>query len=364
MFSDFTVKNRMESVRGFTSGFDYLRLFLALSVLAWHTIGITISPDFSNGLLHDPLIRAPIRLILPLFFALSGFLVSSSYDRTHSVKVFLGLRIIRILPALVVEICLSALILGPLLTTFSLRQYFTDPDFSKYLLNVFGIVHFNLPGVFLQNICEKMVNGSLWTVPFELECYVTLTALMITRLYSRRRFLIAAFAVITAVVFWLTKDDAPAIVFQSLPGRMLILNFLAGVILYRIRDFLPYDKKLFLLCLAVSFGLMDHKYLIFLSPLPLAYVTVFLGLANPKKLPVLFTGDYSYGIYLYAFPIQQMTAQLITTKWYLHLLVATTLTGLFAAFSWHFIEKPAQQLKRKLLKKPAEPIVQLEKRAA
>ncbi len=79
----------------------------------------------------------------------------------------------------------------------------------------------------------------------------------------------------------------------------------------------------------------------FLAPL-ISYVTVSLGLCNPARTKLIATGDYSYSIYLYAYPIQQAVAAAGITNWWIHLAVSLVLVSVFAVISWHTIEKPAQ----------------------
>jgi len=114
-----------------------------------------------------------------MFFALSGFLVAGSLERSKTTLTFIGLRLIRIYPALAVEVALSAFLIGMAVTAFPLVTYFQDPLFLKYLLNVIGDIHYNLPGVFENNPVPKIVNAQLWTVPVELMCYVALTVLVL-----------------------------------------------------------------------------------------------------------------------------------------------------------------------------------------
>ena len=109
-----------------------------------------------------------------MFFALSGFLVAGSLLRSRTVAMFLASRIIRIFPALSVEVLLSAVLLGPLFTSLTLAQYFRSHEFWGYWWNLVGHVHFRLPGVFDANPNPNVVNGQLWTVPYELYCYVLL----------------------------------------------------------------------------------------------------------------------------------------------------------------------------------------------
>ena len=112
---------------------------------------------------------------------------------------FVGLRAIRIYPALAVESLIAALVLGPLLTTKSLPAYFSDHDLHTYFLNILGDPHFLLPGVFKSNPID-LVNGQLWTIPYELRCYVLLTALAMLGAVRRPVILLAATIVYMAAL--------------------------------------------------------------------------------------------------------------------------------------------------------------------
>lgn len=115
-----------------------------------------------------------------MFFGLSGFLVAGSAKRLD-LKNFLLNRSSRIFPALIVEIVLSALVLGPLVTTYPLAKYFTGLHFYTYFLNIFGVVQLKLPGVFLNNPVAEVVNSSIWTVPLEMGCYALISLLIVTK---------------------------------------------------------------------------------------------------------------------------------------------------------------------------------------
>ena len=95
------------------------------------------------------------------FFALSGFLVAGSALRTKSVRVFLSFRVLRIVPALMTEVALSALVLGPIVTVKPLAQYFSGAEFYQYFGNILGLVRYPLPGVFANNPRANFVNANL-----------------------------------------------------------------------------------------------------------------------------------------------------------------------------------------------------------
>ena len=128
LFRDDVIKDRLKATNGRPSGFDYMRIVLAVSILLWHTVALSAGASAVHSL---PLnILEPFSLLLvPMFFALSGFLVAGSLERSKTLVSFLGLRVFRIIPALGVEVLLSALLLRPLLTTYSLSTYFSDPQF-------------------------------------------------------------------------------------------------------------------------------------------------------------------------------------------------------------------------------------------
>jgi peptidoglycan/LPS O-acetylase OafA/YrhL len=124
-----SLQDRLVATDGRPSGFDYLRLWLAISVVFIHC------PTTTNG--ADPFVDTPlnayVRAILPMFFALSGFLVAGSLERCKTLLGFLGLRVIRIYPALAVEVVLSAFLIGALVTTYPWSRYYSDPLFLLYL---------------------------------------------------------------------------------------------------------------------------------------------------------------------------------------------------------------------------------------
>jgi peptidoglycan/LPS O-acetylase OafA/YrhL len=163
--------------RGNTSGFDYLRLLLAIGVLCIHSFSTSYGQPGKRFFFYCLGDRLTPPAILPMFFALSGFLVAASYFRTKSVGAFVMLRVLRIAPALAVEVFLCALVLGSMFTTLPLTKYFSHPTFWSYFGNLIGWIHFLLPGVFENNPLNIAVNLSLWTVPYELECYIALMAL-------------------------------------------------------------------------------------------------------------------------------------------------------------------------------------------
>jgi peptidoglycan/LPS O-acetylase OafA/YrhL len=373
-----TLATELERYNGIGPGFDLVRITLATLILFGHCFWIAgetrtatqiATPQVSQsassravkGATNQPVERvhfAPqvfegqsyFRLMLvPMFFAVSGFLVTGSAFRTNSLRIFLIYRFLRIIPALFTEVSLSALFLGPLLTAFTLRDYFTDVQFWEYFGNIVGRVRFLLPGVFWTNPSTIAVNVNLWTLPPEFYCYLIVAILLAANLLTRRHAFSLIFAAATA---WLIMNNVRAIVegehISSLSSALVVYYFFAGCLLFHWREYVPYHPVLLFACLLASFLLYSCQAL-FAAPLFVAYVVIYIGMSAIPRLPLVQTGDYSYGVYLYGFPLAQaiicVVPQLSGHGWLLFG-ITTAVVLSFAALSWHLVEKPTLALKR------------------
>ena len=340
-----TFQEQLESAKGRPAGFDYLRIVLAIAVVCQHSMNTTMGLDRTVEVLNSPL-RAPVALILPMFFALSGFLVSGSLLRSRSLISFAGLRILRIGPALGFEVCLAALVLGPALTSYDLGAYFADERFSHYFLNVLGDIHYELPGLFHSNPTPDIVNGQLWTIPYELECYIAISLLAVVGIaFHRAAFLVMlALGQVASIAFVVLYDPVVTMAFN---GPLLVFCFLIGVGCYLWKDRLPHSGKLALVCAALLFLLLLTRYGDYFAAAPACYLTCYLGLSNPRKSWFLQSGDYSYGVFLYGYPIQQTVSSLGSGlwHWWLNIAICVPLSLLLAIFSWHVVEKHTLTLK-------------------
>jgi peptidoglycan/LPS O-acetylase OafA/YrhL len=344
-----TLEEKLVLVNQRPAGFDYMRLILATLVVLTHSVAV------GQGLAaHLAFWGGPIRpihaLVLPMFFALSGFLVAGSIERCRTLISFIGLRVLRILPALLVETTLSAMILGVYFTKFSYSAYFEDPSFRSYFLNILGQVHFSLPGVYLSNPMPGLVNGQLWTLPFELKCYAILAVLAAISVVHRPKLfiplvLLANIAIVVRTDFFHLE---PRFVYVN--GKVLIFDFIYGLALFLNRTRVPWSGSLAVVSSIAALGCLAVPGLDYISTLPVSYLTVYLGLLNPRRIKVLLAGDYSYGIFLYGYPIQQAVVAILGgMMWWENMLLAFPVVVAFAAFSWWVIEKPALSLRKRLM---------------
>jgi len=320
-----------------------------VSIIAWHGAVVCGGYDYEARVWQGP-IGPVVWFLVPSFFALSGFLVMGSLQRNDLLS-FLALRGLRIFPALAVELVLSAFIIGGLLTTLPVTAYFTDTRFFDYFGNLIGIVRYELPGVF-QTMPTPAVNLQLWTIPYEFDCYIVLSCLALLGLHRRPGVLLGlvvglgvAFALHSAATGDLGARRMP------MPGPALVFSFLCGAALYALRDRVPFKGSLFVAALVLSWLSLRSLEFHYAAALPVAYVTIYLGLLDPRRLFVLKGADYSYGLYLYGFPVQQTIAYLFpdTRTWAINVLLSLAVASCFAAFSWHVIESRVLANRRTVL---------------
>lgn len=293
------------------NGFDGLRLVLAIGIVAYHSFTIT-----GGSAVLPPIASAVAWLILPSFFALSGYLVTSSASRCKSPGEFLLLRGLRILPALAFVIIATALVFGPLFSNLSLSEYFTSPLVTDYLKNILAAPQFHLPGVFENNPRAGVVNGSLWTISLEITCYALLS---LVALLSRGTAMTVAILCLMAIMLF-PRLPFVGLAFTWIPAKELVLAFFCGALMNRLSHTIPYHPGIGLGCMIAALALALHQSPV--AAFPLAYAVVFAGL---HPIPAWLTSaDYSYGIYLVGYPLQQMNMNLtpLAATWWGNLLLS------------------------------------------
>jgi peptidoglycan/LPS O-acetylase OafA/YrhL len=318
-------------------------------VIAWHGVLVCYGPDAEIPYWTGP-IRPLVYVILPMFFSLGGFLVSASLYR-NDLPSFLTLRVLRIFPALVVQVLLSALLLGPLVTTLSLSEYVTSPVFAAYFQTLLANIQYYLPGVFTANPGGAYVSLPLWTIPLELAGYGIICLLSFIGLLKRPGLL---FCTILLACVGITGAEAVRGHFYSLemrpPGRMLVLCFLLGVSIYTLRKRLPWTRSAFAVAFVLSWISLSFQQTVYLAPLPVAYLTVYLGFLHPPRTRLVRDVDYSYGLYIYGFPVQQTIAHFFPAWriWPVNVAGAVLVAGCLAFLSWHLLESKVME-RRKLV---------------
>jgi len=337
---------------GRENNLNLLRLIAAAAVLYSHSYALT------GHMLEEPVARATgqrtdaATIGVVVFFAISGYLITQSLARSTSLARYALARFLRIVPGLVIAKLLCATIIGWWATSLATSAYWRHPDTWRFLLGTpfFGSRD-RLPGVFAGNPYPLAVNGSLWTLPVEAWCYAGAASIAIIGLTRRRILLAAAVAAAVTGYAYFPAQSRTLLPFSGeglVPA--LVGSFLFGALVYAGGRWIPVSLGLAaaaLVAIALAVGTWSFRYFYCTG---ISYVALVLAY-HPRLLVrrYLRVGDYSYGTYVLAFPVQQLIVwRLGVTQPLLLLGLASMLTLPLAMLSWHFVEEPALSLKHRL----------------
>lgn len=332
------------------NNFDLIRLIAAVAVIFSHAFPLSmITKDNINE--FEPLYilsggQVTIgNLSVFIFFVVSGFLITQSFERTSSNLNYFVSRIVRIFPGLMIVVLITAFVLGPLVTDLSLNSYFSNFNTYTYLQTGIGLIgnQLGLPGVFLNNNYPIQVNGSLWSLKYELLFYIAVVIFGILNLLNKRFMpYILSFPIILLIL------NFPI-------GEKYILTFsffAAGMTLYIFRDKIPLNLHLASASCVILLISFFTAYFVVLSVIFGSYLIIYLSFYQKYKFPhVTKYGDFSYGLYIYAWPVQQTIILLNNGHMnpYINFLISFPITLVIAYMSWHLIEKPSLKYKKTIL---------------
>lgn len=327
------------------NNFTAIRFLLAFIVVLCHLSELSEVPAFA--FLYENLSSM---LAIHGFFIISGFLIYRSYLRNPQWKKYIIKRLKRILPAYIAVVLICAIALASV-STLKSYEYFLNPGFWKYLLTNFLTLNFlqpDLPGVF-QNNLYTAVNGSLWTIKVELAFYFLLPVIVWILLKTKEHYHIWVFTAIYILsiayseTFLYLYEKTGREIFNTLnrqlPGKLAY--FVSGMILYYFfESFKKYSSLHFILSLIILIlaRVFESEWPV---PLSLGIVIIYMVLCTPPWFSKLDKHDYSYGIYLWHFPIiQTFTAlHLFDKNPWIMFVAAILLIFTIAAISWYGLER-------------------------
>ena len=328
---------------GRQNNFDFIRFMAATLVILSHAYPLTGNNSSEPLIVLTNYKTTFGGIAVYIFFVTSGFLITQSYTRSKDRYSYLKARVLRIFPALLVVILATAFLLGPMTTSTNLMNYFTNPITYSYIKNnILLFTQYQLPGVFENNPYPGAVNGSLWTLMHEFLFYLLVAAFGQLKLLTKK----AIIVVFGLTIFLSFTDIHSALLKQNIS---LFRYFSAGMLFFVFKEQIPIKGylaflSLFAIILSNIFGGFEIVLLFFGSYLLFYCVfTTKMNLHNFGK-----HGDFSYGIYIYAFPIQQfIMSKFVDMNPMSNFLIAFPLTLILACFSWNFIEKPSLEFKKK-----------------
>ena len=320
--------------------FDFLRFFFAANILLAHLCELSQNKrleflsNFSDSI-----------IAIKGFFIISGFLVAKSYTNTPSLNEYFIKRAKRIMPAYIVVLLFSAITLS-FFSSFSFSDYFTDINVYKYLAwnSIFlNFMHPCLPGLFENNLMCA-VNGALWTLKVEEGFYIVLPFIFYFINKSKKPFLVLGSLYVLSLLYWFVMESYfnQPLLAKQLPGYLAY--FATGIFLFLNIDFVLQNKnKLFVVSLLVLIiSVFSRFQLAIVYPAAFGTIVIIAAYSLPFFNNFGKYGDFTYGLYIYHFPIIQLFRQYDLFEKYNPILMAFSviiITLFFALLSWFLIEK-------------------------
>jgi peptidoglycan/LPS O-acetylase OafA/YrhL len=341
---------------------DFVRFVLAVAVILAHSYALLQGSDAG-----EPLMRATHGqitfggLAVDWFFVISGFLIVHSWLRNPSIVEFLKKRVLRIYPGFIGALFFCTFIAAPLASPSVRRDFVNAVRLPQLIPNAAILRYVDPNGVFLSNPMHA-VNGSLWSIPYEFWCYIGVVLLGLSGMI-RKPTLIGGWFIFTILgsLYFVIRHYTPGwgrifpVVFGDPSQWARLLPFyMAGVTFYLFRNRIGFSRLVALGCalLLIAGAAIPVWGVTLLLPTAGTYFLFWFAFEPRIRMENWARfGDFSYGIYVFAFPIQQLLIMKLGTHispWYLFAL-ATPLCILAGIISWHLIERRFLKLKKKPL---------------
>lgn len=344
-----------ESLDPRRNGLNVIRLALAIGVVLWHAVPLT-GRTLDQHALHQVFATLPV----DGFFVISGYLILGSWLSRPDLLRYLWARALRILPGFWASLVVTAAVIAPL--GLLLSGVHPPGDYLQgavaFVLGNAGLIvnHYDIAGTPSTLPYPDVWNGSLWTLWYEFVCYLAIAVLGVTGLLRRRFTVLVVFVLVlvfalveTFVVPGLAGGPLGLLRLTPAATARLALMFGAGMMLRQYGHRVPVRAPLLVVAVALIVVSTVLPVWELLSALPLAYVVLVAGsvMRHPR---LQLRNDLSYGMYVYAFPVQQVLAgtALVGAPVLLFGVLGTVATLPFAAFSWFVVERSAKRLIRAL----------------
>jgi len=338
---------------------DFIRLVFAIDVAILHFASLS---DWSS---LDGLATALMgRVVILGFFIISGMLLCASLLRSKTLGDYFKKRAFRLYPGYILMLAILALGLF-FFSSSNASEYFGSSHFLKYLASNFFFLNFlepTLPGVFTQAPVESAVNGSLWTIKVEVIFYFFLPVFLwllsfVKSLKWKNIILLLAYIFSFIYIYFVRNSPAVPDAYRGIltyqfPGLMNF--FIVGMFLYFNFAWIQKNIKWLAVLSLIAFFERWVFETMYLVPLAFGFLIFFVGFSFPQLNKITRNNDYSYGIYIYHFPVAQLiwTSALPTYNLLLSFVIFAVVVFALAYFSWHFVEKPF--IKRRKQKVPQQ----------
>lgn len=328
------------------NSFDIARILAAFMVLVSH--------HFALSGLTEPRVagfESAGGLAVVIFFAISGYLISLSALRSRDFTSFMIKRVRRILPALILCAIIVNIVLG--------KVFSPNLELIELIKNSFRTIGFNGHALMATSTdfgVSKLINGSLWTLPLEVMCYLLVGVIMIISNKKEPYIIVMVSLIILSYYFYYNKTTANIF---SVPVELIFprsLAFFIGSVMamyekswnnMKIKSFIVIFMSIYM------FGASDNIINLKISGYILFSVLTIVACTTINDKLISGRFDYSYGIYIYAFPIQQLVINKTKLGFYSGMLVSAIIVIILSAISWHLVESRFLRKKTKEFKEVA-----------
>lgn len=345
------------------TGFAWLRMIGALTVVVDHSAPLTDPSRLTVFPISWNL--SPGYIALMGFFAMSGYQISDSWRQDPSWWRFSVKRVLRLWPPLLFVVLVTAVVIGPLVSTLAPREYFSAKETWGYIVNNAGLytLQHRLPGVFDGNPWPWSANGSIWTLPMEVTGYLFVLVFGALVLFRRARWL--TIVLMLALVALDRRfeasigDPGDGGSFLEVPIGSLVaflVAFSVGMMLHAYRDVIPLSGRVAWLLV----GLHIVAYTVDIEALTLPFMAGYGAIVLAHHWPARLEGYDSwvfgsYGLYIWAFPVQQLLIMAGADEQWSLTAAALPAAYLCGWLSWRYIEVPTLSLRRYLPRRDSRP---------
>lgn len=312
---------------------NLIRLIAACMVIFSHSFSVC-EGALSKGTFLDVLTDNRLSwggCAVGIFFFFSGILIAKSCETHPCWTSFFRKRVARIFPELIVAVVGCICILGPLVTRLGIYEYFTTPATYAYLLNIALIPTHPLPGVFESNPYPIVVNAALWTLPAEFVCYcLTFCMFLLTKFQPKKvGYVSSAIFALACAYFFCTSHPL-------LSAVRAMLLFYIGVCVWVYREKIELSSAMGMVSVVLFFGACVLGWDIFAMLVIFPYAMLYLGWGTRKKFDTFSAHqDYSYGMFLWGFPVQQTLIHYCSMLWWINTIMSIGIAWCLAWVSTH-----------------------------
>ena len=320
---------------------DIFRLIAALMVLWGHAYSLApegTKADYIQRHLHFGYSGS---VAVNIFFFLSGLVVTNSLLENKDPYAFAVRRLFRIWPALIAVVLVSALVIGPAMTTLGLHQYFSNPDTWLYIKDNINLdSRWSLPGVFKDNAYPDAVNGSLWTLPWEVGAYIYVLWLFMIG-SAKSKYIALAVSLFFLAEIILTDNTILGFLDPTGGINLALCSFIFGFIVAVFKNEINITGTA-VVGFWIGYHFSKHTVIIPYFFFVALFLTIMWLSSTRAFLRIRLKSDISYGVYLWGFPVQQVLSHYFL-PWgvFFNQMASIAMCSLIGWLSWQFLEKPS-----------------------